>query len=429
MPRISPAKNMPSPSRKKLACRPSAGTQSQAATRTSPRNTAGACASSSTRARSGKTKAVVAQALRPARIISAGKSAPMKGSSTIRARLIGGLLGRGRWERRRESRVAGATHTPHEDEFRAEYIGDATPAKSGLISLGEIGSHGYHSPDLLAGPGKLPILPRTSVQPKKTESAPSAEGKTSIQVIERMMKLLDVLAEHADPVQLKQLAIETGLHPSTAHRILGAMTHSGFVERSEAGAYRLGIRLLELGSLVKSRISLRETADALHAQAARRHRREREPGRARRRRDRVCRAHLERGAPRCAWCTSWARARRCTPPPPASSSWSRTASSASATTPAAPPCPPPPRPRSPRCRRWRRNSTACAATAWPSTSTRSRAGVRCIAAGIRDDSGELIAGLSLSTPSERFNPDWAPLVRETADEISRALGHLPPKAG
>ena len=55
-------------------------------------------------------------------------------------------------------------------------------------------------------------------------------------------------------------------------------------------------------------------------------------------------------------------------------------------------------------------------------------GVRCIAAGIRDDSGELIAGLSLSTPSERFNPDWAPLVRETADEISRALGHLPPKA-
>ncbi|OPZ01283.1 MAG: HTH-type transcriptional repressor AllR [Alphaproteobacteria bacterium ADurb.BinA305] len=55
--------------------------------------------------------------------------------------------------------------------------------------------------------------------------------------------------------------------------------------------------------------------------------------------------------------------------------------------------------------------------------------MRCIAAGIRDDSGELIAGLSLSTPSERFNPDWAPLVRETADEISRALGHLPPKTG
>ena len=51
-----------------------------------------------------------------------------------------------------------------------------------------------------------------------------------------MMKLLDVLAEHADPVPLKQLAIETGLHPSTAHRILGAMAGSGFVERSDAAA-------------------------------------------------------------------------------------------------------------------------------------------------------------------------------------------------
>ncbi|GAB1458617.1 hypothetical protein MASR2M50_03910 [Thauera sp.] len=36
---------------------------------------------------------MVAQALRPARIINTGKSAPMKGSSTIRARLIGGSWG------------------------------------------------------------------------------------------------------------------------------------------------------------------------------------------------------------------------------------------------------------------------------------------------------------------------------------------------
>ena len=50
--------------------------------------------------------------------------------------------------------------------------------------------------------------------------APMAEadkdpGKTSIQVIERMMMLLDALAEHADPVSLKALSASTGLHPST----------------------------------------------------------------------------------------------------------------------------------------------------------------------------------------------------------------------
>ena len=47
-----------------------------------------------------------------------------------------------------------------------------------------------------------------------------ARDKTAIQVIERMMKLLDTLASRSDPVSLKELAGSTGLHPSTAHRIL-----------------------------------------------------------------------------------------------------------------------------------------------------------------------------------------------------------------
>ena len=82
----------------------------------------------------------------------------------------------------------------------------------------------------------------------------------SIQVIERMMSLLDALAAVPDTASLKQLASATDLHPSTAHRILAAMCQARFVERQDAGAYRLGIRLLELGSIVKSRINLRDVA-------------------------------------------------------------------------------------------------------------------------------------------------------------------------
>jgi IclR family KDG regulon transcriptional repressor len=33
------------------------------------------------------------------------------------------------------------------------------------------------------------------------------DPKTSIQVIERMMRLLDALAAHSDPVSLKELAL------------------------------------------------------------------------------------------------------------------------------------------------------------------------------------------------------------------------------
>src|SRR5215210_5900077 len=75
-----------------------------------------------------------------------------------------------------------------------------------------------------------------------------------------MMSLLDALAQHPNPVNLKQLATETTLHPSTAHRILGVMVESRLVDRIEPGTYRLGIRLLELGSLVRSRISVRQEA-------------------------------------------------------------------------------------------------------------------------------------------------------------------------
>src|SRR5262245_32128908 len=86
------------------------------------------------------------------------------------------------------------------------------------------------------------------------------ESKNSIQVIERMMRLLDVLAESPDAVSLKLASGKAALHPSTAHRILTALVRDRMVERVEQGTYRLGMRLLELGNLVKSRISVREHA-------------------------------------------------------------------------------------------------------------------------------------------------------------------------
>jgi DNA-binding IclR family transcriptional regulator len=50
-------------------------------------------------------------------------------------------------------------------------------------------------------------------------------------------------------------------------------------------------------------------------------------------------------------------------------------------------------------------------------------GVSCIGAGIHDDEGRLVAGLSLSAPSNRIDRAWGPRVKEVADQISRALGH------
>ena len=61
---------------------------------------------------------------------------------------------------------------------------------------------------------------------------PTEEGKTAIQVIERMVALLDALAGQSDSVSLKELSLRTGLHPSTAHRILNDLVTARFVDRS-----------------------------------------------------------------------------------------------------------------------------------------------------------------------------------------------------
>jgi DNA-binding IclR family transcriptional regulator len=50
-------------------------------------------------------------------------------------------------------------------------------------------------------------------------------------------------------------------------------------------------------------------------------------------------------------------------------------------------------------------------------------GVRCMAAGIFDDQGKLVAGLSISAPADRLEEGWLDRVRATASQISSALGH------
>lgn len=81
------------------------------------------------------------------------------------------------------------------------------------------------------------------------------ETRASIQVIDRMMNLLNALAEQSAPVNLKLLAQMTQLHPSTAHRILNVMVRNRMVDRVEPGTYCLGTRLLEFGALVRARTS------------------------------------------------------------------------------------------------------------------------------------------------------------------------------
>ena len=86
------------------------------------------------------------------------------------------------------------------------------------------------------------------------------KNASAIQVIDRAAALLDAIARYQDPVSLKILSAETGLHASTTHRILGSLIQNRFVEKDAGGRYRLGIRLLQLGVRLHSNIDLRSVA-------------------------------------------------------------------------------------------------------------------------------------------------------------------------
>ena len=95
---------------------------------------------------------------------------------------------------------------------------------------------------------------------KATVTQRESTQTSRIQVIDRAAALLDAIARYSEPVSLKILSAETGLHASTTHRILAALIDNRFVERDHAGRYRLGLRLLQLGVRLHTNIDLRAVA-------------------------------------------------------------------------------------------------------------------------------------------------------------------------
>lgn len=86
------------------------------------------------------------------------------------------------------------------------------------------------------------------------------DKRKRIQVIDRAVLILDAIARYPNPVKLKILSAETGLHPSTTHRILNSLINNSFVEKEPDGHYRLGIKLLQMSVRLHTSIDLRSIA-------------------------------------------------------------------------------------------------------------------------------------------------------------------------
>lgn len=245
----------------------------------------------------------------------------------------------------------------------------------------------------------------------------------TVQVIERMFMLIDALASREDAVTLKEISEKTGLHPSTAHRILNDLAIGRYVDRPQPGNYRLGMRLLELGNLVKGRLNVRDAAVSPMREL---HKLIQQPvNLSMRQGDEIVyieRAYSERSGMQVVRAIGGRAPLHLT-------SVGKLFLAADD----------PQRIRAYAARTGLQGHTKNSITQLEALErelfkTRQSGqavdneelelGVRCMAAGIYDDQNKLIAGLSISAPSGRMDDQWLPKLKETARQISETLGHL-----
>ncbi len=256
----------------------------------------------------------------------------------------------------------------------------------------------------------------------------SNEPKTpSIQVLDRMFSLLDLLASFQDPVSLKVISEKTGLHPSTAHRILNDLVIGRYVDRPEAGNYRLGMRLLELGNLVKARLDVREAALGPMREL---HKLTNQPvNLSVRQGDEIVyieRAFSERSGMQVVRAIGGRAPLHLTSVGKlflAHDDQQRVRAYAG---------------RTGLVGHTRNSITSLPLLERELARVRQlglardeeelELGVRCMAAAILDDQGRLVAGLSISSPADRLEDAWIDRLKSTAAEISASLGHGIPAA-
>ena len=254
-------------------------------------------------------------------------------------------------------------------------------------------------------------------------ATPDGSDKTTIQVIERMTSLLDTLALAPDPVSLKDLSAATGLHPSTAHRILNDLVLKRLVDRSEPGTYRLGMRLLELGNVVKSRLSVREAALGFMRNL---HRKTNQTvNLSVRQNDEIVyidRAFSERsgmqvvraiGGRAPLHLTSTGKLFLSIDDPKLVRSYATRTGLAGHN-----------KNSITDLHKLEHELSLVRSLGYARDNEELELGVRCMAAGIRDDSGKLIAGLSISAPADRLQDEWVNDLVSTAHQISTVLGYV-----
>ncbi|GAA0389207.1 IclR family transcriptional regulator [Microbispora corallina] len=92
------------------------------------------------------------------------------------------------------------------------------------------------------------------------ESASARSESGGVQSVDRAVSILEILSQRGE-AGVSEIALEIGVHKSTAFRLLGALESRGLVEQAEdRGKYRLSFGIIRLAGGVAARLDLTQQA-------------------------------------------------------------------------------------------------------------------------------------------------------------------------
>jgi DNA-binding IclR family transcriptional regulator len=260
----------------------------------------------------------------------------------------------------------------------------------------------------------------------RAKRLPKGEGRAdALKSLRKAIRVLECFSLQEPRLSLSEIARRAKLPLSTAHRILATLREAGVVEQEgERDLYRLGLKLLELGSMVLANMEVhrealpfieelvRETGETVHlgvfdgTQVVSIEKMESTRGLA---------SHVTIGKGAPAYCTGVGKALLAFQPDEVIGQVCRLGLSRF----------------TPQTitdsRNLRKELAQVRRQGYAVDNTEHQADVRCIAAPIRNHAGEVIASLSVSGPATRITKDRiAPLatrVREVALKLSARLGY------
>ncbi len=255
--------------------------------------------------------------------------------------------------------------------------------------------------------------------------APPVGATEGLKSLRKALRVLECFSLQEPRLALTEIARRAGLPLSTAHRILATLRDARVVEQEgDRDLYRLGVKLFELGSMVLANMELhrealpfieelgRETGETVHlgvfdgAQVVSIEKMDSPHGLA---------SHVTIGKGAPAYCTGVGKALLAFQPEAVLDRLCRHGLVRHTPQTLVDPA------------KLRRELERVRETGYAVDDMEHQAGVRCVAAPIRNHTGTVIASLSVSGPATRISRERIPLlamrVREVAAKLSARLGY------